>query len=97
MDTPLPRLTPRPRLLVCPPPQPGMIVKVVPPAHRSGDPPINSLIACVGGGGVVLITPAGFTPVPLEAWPPDQVVEVYSAVGEPLWRRNDVPVEGPPQ
>lgn len=91
-EIPLPRLRPPPRFNVAPPPQPNFIVVVLPPPTMLGAPPIVTQVAMVMGDAYFVLTPGGLVPAPIKAWPSEDIVEVRSAGGELLWRR-EVPRE----
>lgn len=69
------------------------MIVVVRPVGEIGAKPFSTLLLSVipDAGVVLLIGPGGIGAFPLAAWPWDPLLEVYSAVGQLLWRREPTP------
>jgi hypothetical protein len=80
-----------------------MVVYITPPPLSQGLLPFTTTVLCVVQGVAAFVfSPTGVLPVPLQAWPPDDVAEVYTATGELLWSRRfqagiGIMVDAPPE
>ena len=66
---------------------------ILPDPREIGGSPLATLVLCVDANTCFIASPSGIGGIPRRAWPPPAIIEVYSPLGQLIWKRGLEPKE----